>query len=359
MSSSMRILPAELEKEIFETAAFFEPASIPTLLLVARRVKIWIEPLLLRVFSVPAPSSYNLRNFRHSFAAHVLQELFGKSECPTLWHPERVRHLLLHYSILHSILAECNNIVDLAIGSQCDTSTLLSLSLPFKLQHLSAPVAPFLLASDLSLPPFANITHLDVLDRATEAEGWSTWSCLAELPCLTHMSFHENFMPSSVCAGALEHCKSLIILAVLWPIEEARLATDYAYLHLDFEDPRFVMMVVPDLLEDWETGACGGRNYWDVADQLSRQRRSQGKEYMPVFSNKINKRTQSICQMVFTIEKELKEIDTSSDEGLFEHAQQISRLKEQVDDLRQRVTGMKHSAENLNRSKRLAALGII
>ncbi|KAJ7879703.1 hypothetical protein B0H13DRAFT_1571256, partial [Mycena leptocephala] len=40
------LLPPELERIIFELAAFVNPASMPSLLLVAPRVKIWIEPLL-------------------------------------------------------------------------------------------------------------------------------------------------------------------------------------------------------------------------------------------------------------------------------------------------------------------------
>ncbi|KAJ7884140.1 hypothetical protein B0H14DRAFT_2700915, partial [Mycena olivaceomarginata] len=42
-------LPTELEREVFETAALMHPRTIPTLLRVAKRVLIWIEPFLYRV----------------------------------------------------------------------------------------------------------------------------------------------------------------------------------------------------------------------------------------------------------------------------------------------------------------------
>jgi hypothetical protein len=39
-------------------------------------------------------------------------------------------------------------------------------------------------------------------------------------------------------------------------------------------DPRFVMPVVRDRLEDWETGARGGEDYWITAKDLVKKRRS-------------------------------------------------------------------------------------
>ncbi|KAJ6505111.1 hypothetical protein C8R45DRAFT_544408 [Mycena sanguinolenta] len=42
-------LPPELERRIFEIAALACPVRIPTLMLVARRVKFLVEPLLYRV----------------------------------------------------------------------------------------------------------------------------------------------------------------------------------------------------------------------------------------------------------------------------------------------------------------------
>ncbi|KAJ7636192.1 hypothetical protein FB45DRAFT_1055682 [Roridomyces roridus] len=49
MSSLDPKLPLELEKEIFEIAAHRLPATIPAMLLTARRVKIWVEPIFFRV----------------------------------------------------------------------------------------------------------------------------------------------------------------------------------------------------------------------------------------------------------------------------------------------------------------------
>ncbi|KAJ6521621.1 hypothetical protein DFH09DRAFT_1424685 [Mycena vulgaris] len=48
MAGDSPTLPPELEQHIFELAAISRPACIPTLMLVARRVKHWVEPLLYR-----------------------------------------------------------------------------------------------------------------------------------------------------------------------------------------------------------------------------------------------------------------------------------------------------------------------
>ncbi|KAJ7121829.1 hypothetical protein C8R43DRAFT_1136349 [Mycena crocata] len=48
------VLPVELEREIFEIAAHSRPRSVPTLVLVASRVKVWVEPFLYRTIFLDA-----------------------------------------------------------------------------------------------------------------------------------------------------------------------------------------------------------------------------------------------------------------------------------------------------------------
>ncbi|KAJ6564485.1 hypothetical protein B0H19DRAFT_79022 [Mycena capillaripes] len=49
------IHPEDLEREIFEISAHSQPVFILTLMLVARRVKIWLEPLLYRTIVLDHP----------------------------------------------------------------------------------------------------------------------------------------------------------------------------------------------------------------------------------------------------------------------------------------------------------------
>ncbi|KAJ6550049.1 hypothetical protein B0H19DRAFT_1160293 [Mycena capillaripes] len=57
------ILPPELERLIFEIAALESPKSMPALILVARRVQIWIEPLLYGVLALtPGAKTQRIQN---------------------------------------------------------------------------------------------------------------------------------------------------------------------------------------------------------------------------------------------------------------------------------------------------------
>ncbi|KAK7000973.1 hypothetical protein R3P38DRAFT_1801042 [Favolaschia claudopus] len=62
----MPVFPPELEREIFEICALSQPPAIITLLLVAQRVKYWIEPLLYRTMALEYPNKAR-RNFTSDF----------------------------------------------------------------------------------------------------------------------------------------------------------------------------------------------------------------------------------------------------------------------------------------------------
>ncbi|KAJ6546090.1 hypothetical protein DFH09DRAFT_1367520 [Mycena vulgaris] len=49
-------LPMELERYIFELVAHFHPEMTPSLLRVAHRVHLWIEPLLYTVLALTTPA---------------------------------------------------------------------------------------------------------------------------------------------------------------------------------------------------------------------------------------------------------------------------------------------------------------
>jgi len=328
---------------------------MPVLLLVAQRIKIWIEPLLFRVLSIHNSAEPEPRFLRHS--CHALGKLIRSKTPPTFWLPERVRHVcFVDHNQLDPVacfvLATCTNIVDLAVPRTFPSYALLTAVMT--LQRLSVMIAGMLPPDgrDFTHSFFAHITHLDLLDRA--AEGWDAWSGLAQLPMLTHLSFHENLIPDSVCVGALKHCKSLAVLAVVWPTHEARLATDYPYLQLDFEEPRFVMLVVADHLADWETGARGGGDYWDVADELVKQRQIQGTMYTSTFPLEIHARSRKILETVAAIESELKVLEETEDTRPA-HALQIVQLRQQVDSLTQKVDVLKLSADLLTQSMPIKA----
>ncbi|KAJ7144496.1 hypothetical protein C8R44DRAFT_725425 [Mycena epipterygia] len=139
------------------------------------------------------------------------------------------------------LLALCDATIDLHlfVGS----STLLPLLGALPLQRLSARLAelfPDLSGLDFAHPLFTKITHLDLHDFP--AGSWDTWSGLAQLPALTL----RDYLRVSSMPG-------------------------YATVAID---PRFVVLLVPDLFEDWEVGARGGADRWVRASELVRKRRS-------------------------------------------------------------------------------------
>ncbi|KAJ7863290.1 hypothetical protein B0H14DRAFT_3444159 [Mycena olivaceomarginata] len=155
-------LPVELEREIFETAALSDPRSILTLILVAHRVKVWIEPLLYRVVS-HHPSS---------------TPTFGTSALASTVSPDE----------LNAILTKCgNSIVNLGLFHR---------TLP--LRRLSADLEPLFggCAIDMGHRVFSRLTHLDLFDINDYASPQDDWPArFAQLPALAHLSF--NFAPSS------------------------------------------------------------------------------------------------------------------------------------------------------------------
>jgi hypothetical protein len=124
---------------------------------------------------------------------------------------------------------------------------------------------------DFDLPFFANITHFDIWYFI--GERWYFWSKLAKMPRLTHLSFHNHWLPNDVFQGALEHCKLLKVLALVYTCPKALRAESPDRAELA-TDPRFLMILVSDYLGDWETGARGGEDYWVRAEEWVRQRRS-------------------------------------------------------------------------------------
>ncbi|KAJ7471125.1 hypothetical protein FB451DRAFT_1399869 [Mycena latifolia] len=267
-------LPLELERHILELAASLYPRCISALLLVAARVKNWIDPLRYRVLSVqwvpqPNPGS--------RFSVRALTRLLA-AKPPAFFHAH-VRHVRFRYhhasADITRTLTICDAIADLGlarIGGGTDLPALLA-ALP--LQRLSLIVDelfPHKTLDDFAHPMFAHVTHLDVLDYCEG--GWDTWAGLTRLPALTHLSFHDANVPRGVYEGALAHCAKLQVLVVVCSEEVLLDMHPWASAALE-GDMRFVMLYVDDELEDWERGARGGEDYWAVADMMVKARRAK------------------------------------------------------------------------------------
>ncbi|KAJ7863129.1 hypothetical protein B0H14DRAFT_3862997 [Mycena olivaceomarginata] len=241
------IFPPELEREIFEIAVQSNTKIIPPLLLVARRVKTWLEPLL-----------YPVIVFRDPLPGHISFSLDGLLAVlrlkPLDFAQTHIRHLFLPRRISER---------------QDDLVPLLTMC--SGVHNLKTCFSPH--PVDFTHALFAQITHLDLLD---EVHGrWDTrWAGLAHIPHLTHLAFDLSPSRTSnwedVLHAALMHCSALQVLALMWSPwlrDEMRHNRDEIRM-LAQRDPRFVIVLLTSHTHDWETGARGGIDSWNRAEEL-------------------------------------------------------------------------------------------
>ncbi|KAJ7171259.1 hypothetical protein C8R46DRAFT_1032903 [Mycena filopes] len=250
-------LPPELERDIFELAAFCHKSCIPSYLLVAHRIHEWIEPILYNTLILQRPANYS-----------KTERIPTPADCRTLaFLASNVHHLNISGSCppdqLHALLDACKNTRNLALWS-LPLPNLLPFLQPMPLARLSADIAYLfggLLRMNFQHPAFAALTHLDV--RGAAFDDWALFGGLARAPALTHLSFRDKFHPR-LLRGALAHCAKLQALGVIWSPRKSAVDVKAGAV----VDARFFMVVCTDWAEDWETGARGGCDIWTRAESF-------------------------------------------------------------------------------------------
>ncbi|KAF7347062.1 hypothetical protein MVEN_01460000 [Mycena venus] len=271
--------PRELEREIFELEAFLYPRSMVTLL-VAQRVRTWIEPLLYRVLSIkhfgeltweqlPADTTY-----RHSFEA-MRKMILSR---PAALLRDNVRHIRFPAAcppiVVDKMLRFCTGAVNV-VATLAHPPTIAPLLARLPLQRLVVCWDPLL---NRSCPKFIRLMHLEIRDWP-QGDCWEAWSGLALLPRLTHLAFHEIDTMIPIFLGALQHCGSLKVL-VMSCASQAHFYMSLRTLEKSGDDIttdlRFVMFLVEKYYhdEDWEECARGGQDFWDTAEEHVQKRRS-------------------------------------------------------------------------------------
>ncbi|KAF7333276.1 hypothetical protein MSAN_02422100 [Mycena sanguinolenta] len=118
-------LPPELEYRIFEIAALARPTGIPRLMLVARRVKYWIEPLLYRVVLFHSPSD---EHSELGLPAFTQDSLIKMSDAKR----QHIRHLFLDVLSkdhgLESWILSCTGLTNLFAYLYCTPEKIRLLS---------------------------------------------------------------------------------------------------------------------------------------------------------------------------------------------------------------------------------------
>ncbi|KAJ7106553.1 hypothetical protein C8R44DRAFT_745043 [Mycena epipterygia] len=264
---SAPVFPPELERLIFEICAWSRPASIRCLILVAWRVKTWVEPHLYRTIAVT--HSQPMAGYPISTPRSLL---FAIRHKPATFFRDNVRNLVLHevprYAV-KTIFSVCTQVENLCISGLADDPDQTSFIAPLSPKRLYADIRPLFWILPPAHPFFSQITHLE-LSRPEEAPNtMGIWLRLSGIPHLTHLSFQsQSFIP--ICSRLLQDCKSLSVLVSLdvealrhfWAPYEAVLA----------QDPRFVVMRCGYLLKDWQRGVHTGIDYWSRAEDFIAKR---------------------------------------------------------------------------------------
>ncbi|KAJ6534457.1 hypothetical protein DFH09DRAFT_1369819 [Mycena vulgaris] len=264
-------LPPELERAIFEICALSHPPSTATLMLVAWRVNLWVEPLLYRTLAL---SQYVMKIVQghHTLENETIIRLL--SSRPTSFFENSVRNLLMRdmkEDLEEAILRACSKIQNFWIVSDCtgDHYPLIG-NLPLKRLHCSIEDLFFSTQPDFTLPLFSQITHLELIDYP-EVIDVKMWSGIAFIPNLTHLYFSSiGFI--RLWFSLLDTCKSLRVL--VWLSPNGEFVADDQDGEALARDTRFVVMRCGEYVKDWQTGAYTGSDYWTRAEDFIAKRRS-------------------------------------------------------------------------------------
>ncbi|KAJ6463164.1 hypothetical protein C8R47DRAFT_1225281 [Mycena vitilis] len=253
------VFPAELEREIFETAAMMHASQIPTLLLVARRVLLWIEPLGYTIIRVTATPSDMLDTLRNAMTSKP--PIFFTLSATSCWSGPTATSLVLPYYY--------------------SSPDLLPILAQLHLQRLAIhPQRLFGSGTiDFEHPLFHSITHLTLL----VAEGVpDALQDIPKLPALTHLSL-SPLIPRELLMTVLAKCPRMMLLLTQWhtSFEERYEADQIPCIY----DVRFVMRMYDDCWVELEDNAKGLPDFWDEADDFVARKRKgeiEGEWYLRV-----------------------------------------------------------------------------
>ncbi|KAF7315990.1 hypothetical protein MIND_00116300 [Mycena indigotica] len=218
--------PRELECTILEVAANSDSTFIPTLLLVARRAHVWLEPLLYRQVYISTDPDFEWKRAQDAFfriAASKAPSFLAKSVRFVILELQDRAQLSQHFlDCVYSALWLCTGVEEIAVNGSHILNigpTLLPIFSAMPLRRLGVfleDLIPHPTPMKGHAPAFSALTHLDVYDN----EGHSSRSrdlvriipFLTALPNLTHLAIHVP-LDSYHVKQILDGCSRLQILA--------------------------------------------------------------------------------------------------------------------------------------------------
>ncbi|KAK7033754.1 hypothetical protein R3P38DRAFT_2914827 [Favolaschia claudopus] len=256
------VFPPELEREIFEIAAWDDRSLIPLLLRVCRRVHRWLEPLLYRVFTIDNsdldsdPCMLAFHSKPPNFVRHVFVEYFSSLKDQTI-----------------DLLARYTNIISLFWDGDLPTEILPILD-AMKIQRMNLWVSENVAEWArliLHRPMLHSVTHLELYpsDHDSEPIAWEDCAYLASLPALTHLCLADNLC-DILLDLILQYCSNLrVIIAAFWTLNPVFVGSAEVFAKdLTTNDLRVVVARVSDFSDNWDSGVWGGDDIWTRAERF-------------------------------------------------------------------------------------------
>ncbi|KAJ7648795.1 hypothetical protein DFH06DRAFT_1135599 [Mycena polygramma] len=265
-------LPTELERHIFELVALSRTVAIPTLVRVAQRVKIWIEPLLYRTIVVNTRALRTVdEGLLPSCTVDILICIALHPARRTLLHHVRNLMLVVESNEIDLILEACTNVVNVYVrldkgqirrlpSSWYPTPNHITSNPTTAVRHLSCKFTDIFpnAACDLA---HMHITRLRLFD-AIPAEHIT--DLCRRLPELTHLSFNDPL--KHLLQGLLAEFPNLVLILVSqMELYESHRLDHYASMD---SEPRFVYAKVANFEKDWQKGVLSGLDYWARVEQF-------------------------------------------------------------------------------------------
>ncbi|KAJ7642187.1 hypothetical protein FB45DRAFT_366137 [Roridomyces roridus] len=268
-------LPLELEREIFEQAAYTDPLCVPSLMLVAWRVKIWVEPFLYRVLMLMGTNwkleqGYPFVDDRHFTRASAMPTDVLKNSVRNLW-----LHWLPH-DAAESFISAAARVENLWVSMRFNpTDSLLHAIGSVSPKRLHTYVHDLLGLEDLlTLPILSRVTHIEVLSVTTDKHA-EIWQAFAQIRTLTHLAFAaEDSEFLDLCPSLLGACTTLRVLLYKTDSRDFDSTENFPVLCDLREDVRFVQMCHDNGARDWRMGALTGVEFWSRAEDFIAKRKS-------------------------------------------------------------------------------------
>ncbi|PPR01316.1 hypothetical protein CVT24_006349 [Panaeolus cyanescens] len=248
-------LPVELERKIFELA--FNPDDPVTngrMILVARRTRSWLRPMIYRVFSL-----HSYRRFPKLAICPDevnIEEIIGYAEHLII---DTAQHTTAEAAVLIEI---CPNIQNLAVWGSHKISELFDTI--SGLRHLRRLSGTFhtLTREQLMAPMFSSLTHFELLFPRRD---WP-FDALRSFTQLTHFIIYgEGKLSWDQMPFIISFCNSLQALIICTSHRDLPEES----LHVLDAEPRLVVFEYSmSNADDWIRGAHGQVDIWWYADKF-------------------------------------------------------------------------------------------